>query len=205
MALIAAVPGIMDYLWIVPPKSSGKKRATQHGLVNLGMIMLFAIALYLRDPLKPAPVIILEGAGVILLLVSWWLGGTLVYRNQIGVDLRYEDAGKWKEIYLEQETGSIAVADNNELKTGQMKLLHVAGKRIVLGKTAEGYVAFDDRCTHRGGSLAAGTMICGVVQCPWHGSQFDSHSGAVKAGPATEGIKTYQISERNNKIFLEMP
>jgi nitrite reductase/ring-hydroxylating ferredoxin subunit len=81
----------------------------------------------------------------------------------------------------------------------------VAGKRIVLGRTADGYVAFDDRCTHRGGSLAGGTMICGTVQCPWHGSQFDSHSGAVKAGPATKGIETYQISERNNKIFLEIP
>jgi len=31
--LLAAIPGIIDYLFTVPPKSSGKKRATKHGLV----------------------------------------------------------------------------------------------------------------------------------------------------------------------------
>jgi nitrite reductase/ring-hydroxylating ferredoxin subunit len=42
----------------------------------------------------------------------------------------------------------------------------------VLARTEEGYVAFDDRCTHKGGSLAAGVMVWGTVQCLWHGSQF---------------------------------
>ncbi len=34
-ALIAAVPGFIDYFSTVPPNSSGKKRATKHMLVNL--------------------------------------------------------------------------------------------------------------------------------------------------------------------------
>jgi nitrite reductase/ring-hydroxylating ferredoxin subunit len=83
-----------------------------------------------------------------------------------------------------------------------MKLVHVRGKRIVLGKTENGYVAFDDHCTHRGGSLAGGAMICGTVQCPWHGSQFDVATGAVKAGPAKEKINTYTVNEVGGKIML---
>jgi nitrite reductase/ring-hydroxylating ferredoxin subunit len=51
-----------------------------------------------------------------------------------------------------------------------MKLLRIGDLRIVLGRTSDGYVAFDDRCTHRGGSLAGGVMVDGTVQCLWHGS-----------------------------------
>jgi nitrite reductase/ring-hydroxylating ferredoxin subunit len=43
-------------------------------------------------------------------------------------------------------------------------------------------------------------MVCGTVQCPWHGSQFDVRSGAVKAGPAKESIGTYQVEERDGKV-----
>jgi nitrite reductase/ring-hydroxylating ferredoxin subunit len=44
--------------------------------------------------------------------------------------------------------------------------------------------------------------MCNTVQCPWHGSQFDLISGAVKAGPAQEAIKTYTIKESQGKILL---
>jgi len=40
-----------------------------------------------------------------------------------------------------------------------------------------------DRCTHRGGPLSDGVLMCGTVQCPWHGSQFDVKTVEVKCGP----------------------
>jgi nitrite reductase/ring-hydroxylating ferredoxin subunit len=83
-----------------------------------------------------------------------------------------------------------------------MKLVHVNGRRIVLARTADGYVAFDDRCTHRGGSLAGGSMMCGRVQCPWHCSQFDVASGAVKAGPAEESIETFPVERTGDRIRI---
>ena len=131
-----------------------------------------------------------------------WIGGTLVYRNQIGVDIRYAHAGKWNEASYDASEGEIEVATKDELKINSMKLLHVRNKRIVLARTEDRYVAFDDRCTHRGGSLASGTTMCNTVQCPWHGSQFDLITGAVKAGPAQEAIKTYTIKESQGKILL---
>ena len=68
-----------------------------------------------------------------------------------------------------------------------MKLVHAGDKRIAVARTEKGYAAFQDRCTHRGGPLSDGVLICGTVQCPWHGSQFDVHTGEVKCGPADEG------------------
>jgi uncharacterized membrane protein len=40
-ALLAAVPGIIDYIYTVPPKSSAKKRAGRHGRINTGMVVIF--------------------------------------------------------------------------------------------------------------------------------------------------------------------
>jgi nitrite reductase/ring-hydroxylating ferredoxin subunit len=47
-------------------------------------------------------------------------------------------------------------------------------------------------------------MIGGVAQCPWHGSQFDCRSGAVKAGPATEAVETYRVREQEGKVMLSL-
>jgi uncharacterized membrane protein/nitrite reductase/ring-hydroxylating ferredoxin subunit len=205
-ALVAALPGLIDYFYTVPPVSSAKKRATQHGLINLLMVLIFAVAYALRNESTVSFTIVtgLELTGMILLGLSGWLGGTLVYRNQIGVDPRYAGAGKWNEAYLEVSGNLIEAAVEGELQTDQMKLLHIAGKRIVLGKTTDGYVAFEDRCSHKGGSLAGGMMICGTVQCPWHGSQFDCKTGKVKAGPAKDSIATYKTSVKDGKIYLSL-
>jgi uncharacterized membrane protein/nitrite reductase/ring-hydroxylating ferredoxin subunit len=203
-ALLAAVPGIIDYFYTVPPASSAKKRATAHGLINITVVALFAVALALKqNPEIGAWLIIgIEAVGVVLLGFAGYMGGTLVFRNQIGVYNRYADKGNWQESSVKQKTGTMEVATAGELKVDQMKLLHAADKRIVIGKTEKGYVAFDDRCTHKGGSLAGGVMICGTVQCPWHGSQFDVETGAVKAGPATKKINTYDIHEANGKVYV---
>jgi uncharacterized membrane protein/nitrite reductase/ring-hydroxylating ferredoxin subunit len=205
-ALIAAVPGFIDYFKTVPPKSSGKQRATRHMLANLTAVILFLAAWVVRDHVLQFPsvvVLVLEGLGVALLTIGGWMGGVLVNRNQIGVDHRYAEAGKWREQRVDSTSGQpLVVAQRDELKVNQMKLLHVDGERLVLGRTEEGYVVFHDRCTHRGGSLAGGVMIAGVVQCPWHGSQFDCSTGAVKAGPAEAPIRTYPVSESQGRVIL---
>ncbi len=96
-ALIAAVPGLIDYAHTVPPRSSAKTRATRHMLSMLGAVALFAVALWIR-PVMPAPpdwiTLGLEALGVGLIAVGGWMGGTLVGRNQISVDHRYAEAGK---------------------------------------------------------------------------------------------------------------
>ncbi|MGN6569756.1 MAG: Rieske 2Fe-2S domain-containing protein, partial [Flavipsychrobacter sp.] len=149
-----------------------------------------------------AVILIPEVIGFVLMSIAGWLGGTLVYRNQIGVDPRYAGAGKWKEAHLDVDGNRVEVCKADELKTDQMKLIHIKGQRIVIARTEDAYVAFDDQCSHKGGSLAGGSMICGTVQCPWHGSQFSVVDGQVKAGPAKESIKTYKTEEANGAIYL---
>ncbi|HEU4747407.1 MAG TPA: Rieske (2Fe-2S) protein, partial [Gemmatimonadaceae bacterium] len=145
----------------------------------------------------------LEGIGVIALMIGAWHGGTLVSRNQVSVDHRYANAGKWKDESVARPTGDAPVVVGAKgLEVDQMRLVRVGDKRIVVGRTAEGYVAFDDHCTHRGGSLAGGVMICGTVQCPWHGSQFAVATGEVKAGPAKEKISAYRVEAAGEDLRI---
>jgi nitrite reductase/ring-hydroxylating ferredoxin subunit/uncharacterized membrane protein len=206
--LVAAVPGLLDYLYAIPPNSSARARATQHLLVNVSALAAFALGWAFRDRATLVPgagTLLLEAAGVGLVTWGGWLGGTLVYRNQIGVDHRYARAGKWKELVIDaRPDGPIAVAREDELEIDQMKLLRVGGRRIVLARTEDGYAAFEDRCTHKGGPLSDGVLICGTVQCPWHGSQFDARTGAAKAGPASEPIRTYRVAVADGEVRLSL-
>jgi nitrite reductase/ring-hydroxylating ferredoxin subunit len=76
--------------------------------------------------------------------------------------------------------------------------------RIVLARTESGHMAFDDRCTHKGGPLSDGVLACGTVQCPWHGSQFEVATGAVARGPARHPIDTYDVAERDGRVWIQL-
>ena len=206
-ALLTAIPGLIDYVYTVPPRSSANTRATRHLLMMIAVVACFAAALWTRRSTTYTDVIVVgfELIGVGLLAVGGFMGGTLLTRNLIGIDHRYARAGKWSEArFVAQPGQAITVARRDELQVDQMKLLHVDHRRIVLARTEQGYVAFDDRCTHRGGSLAGGVMVCGTVQCLWHGSQFDVATGKVKAGPATADISVYQVTVRGDDVTLAL-
>ena len=193
--LFAAVPGLVDYIATVPPESSAKERATKHALINSSALALFAAGWALSGRFRRSA-LFLQSLGVGTMSVGSWMGGTLVVRNQIGVDHRYAKAGKWQEETREHgKTRALlsAAAADGALEVNQMKLVHAGGERVVVGRTEDGYAAFSDRCTHRGGPLSDGALICGTVQCPWHGSQFDVCTGDVKSGPAEKKIKTYEM------------
>jgi len=190
--LIAALPGVIDYYGSVPPQSSGRDRATKHALLNVTGLGLFAAGWLMgRGNERRAWPLLFQGLGTAVMSVAGYLGGTLVYRNQIAVDHRYADAGKWQEVSVEQRGEEALLSAAHGLGINQMKLVHAGGRRVAVGRIDEEYVAFQDRCTHKGGPLSDGVLACGTVQCPWHGSQFDVKTGAVKCGPATEEIEVY--------------
>lgn len=204
-AILAAIPGAIDYVYTVPPRSSGKRRARTHAVANVSALLLFAAGWSSRGLDAPPSVLSLslQLAGACALSYGGWQGGVLVTRNMASVDHRHAQAGKWREITIPAMVGSVIVGAPDELKAGQMKLVRCGNRRLVLARTEEGYAAFDDRCSHRGGSLADGVLIGHTVQCLWHGSQFDCHTGSVACGPAREAIETYPVAEKPDGIVIE--
>lgn len=192
MGLTAAVPGLLDYLESVPPKSSANDRALKHALLNTAALGLFTASWLLGRKRRTQTLpLVMQGLASAAMSVAGYMGGTLVYRNQIAVDHRYADAGKWIEEAATSTSGTTLAAAGESLTLNQMKLVHVDQERVVVARTEDGVRAFSDRCTHKGGPLSDGALMCGTVQCPWHGSQFDVKTGRVVCGPAKEDVRVY--------------
>jgi uncharacterized membrane protein len=86
-ALVAAVPGIIDYFGTVPSGTSARRTATQHGFSNVSALACFAMAQSKRrqDGSLPAAGMALALLGTGLLSLGGWLGGHLVYHEHIAV------------------------------------------------------------------------------------------------------------------------
>lgn len=85
--LLAAVFGLIDYLNI-PGGTRASRIGLLHGLVNLGVMILFAASWLLRRSSPEVPsmtAFALSFAGVAAALLGGWLGGELVERLGVGV------------------------------------------------------------------------------------------------------------------------
>jgi uncharacterized membrane protein len=101
--LLAAVFGLID--WLAIPKGTRAKRiGLWHGTGNVVIVLLFLVSWFLRLPQHAyAPDVVpflLALVGVLLALVTAWLGGELVYRLRVAVD---DDAGLDASSSLERE------------------------------------------------------------------------------------------------------
>lgn len=89
-ALLAAVPGFIDYASLRGRKV--KSLGTWHMIVNLTVVVLFAINFYLRTESgleatggSSTIPFALSLIGVVMLGISGWLGGEMVYVHGVGV------------------------------------------------------------------------------------------------------------------------
>jgi nitrite reductase/ring-hydroxylating ferredoxin subunit len=62
----------------------------------------------------------------------------------------------------------------------------------------------DDTCTHGPGSLSEGYVEDDIVECNFHGGQFNIKTGEVAAPPCMVPIKTYPTTVENGKVVIEV-
>jgi uncharacterized membrane protein len=85
-ALAAAVPGLIDLLSLPPNiRSTGIKHMT----INLIVVALFICNAWMRHgaPQDLKVPMILSGVALVLLVISGWLGGKMVYEAGVGVNV----------------------------------------------------------------------------------------------------------------------
>lgn len=84
-ALVAALFGFIDYA-TAPLSEGAKKTATTHMALNLTVVVIFAIAFYLRLGNATSTIgYVLTVLGVLILGASGYLGGKLVFEGGVGV------------------------------------------------------------------------------------------------------------------------
>ncbi len=87
-AVVAAVPGIVDYFGSVPRGTQAARHATWHAAFNSSALAAFVLARAEReaDGATTDRGLGLSLLGTLLLGAGGWLGGELVYHHHIGVD-----------------------------------------------------------------------------------------------------------------------
>jgi uncharacterized membrane protein len=88
--LAAVIPGLIDY-FSLPKESAARRTAFIHASLALVMLILFFISLLQHGrstaPLQPAwkSGFLFSLMGILVMLAVGWLGGSLVYKHQVGV------------------------------------------------------------------------------------------------------------------------
>jgi nitrite reductase/ring-hydroxylating ferredoxin subunit/uncharacterized membrane protein len=213
MALLAAIPGLVDWLDIRADHPA-KRTATTHMLLNLAAVGLFGINLLLRsgDPGQaPAPLLpfLLSFAGLAVIFYSGYLGGTLVYADGIAVGRHRRRTPTPERTLIETsgqaQAGFIPVAAAGSLQPGETLRVEVDGHVLAVVNLDGAFYAFQEFCTHRFGPLSEGSFNNHQVECPWHRSQFDVRTGKVVKGPAKVGLKTFEVTVRDGQIMVRTP
>ena len=71
------------------------------------------------------------------------------------------------------------LAQEDQIKEGEMHSYNTRIGRVALTRLNGKICAFENTCTHDGGSLEGGHLEGKEVVCPRHGARFDIETGAA--------------------------
>jgi len=189
-AVGAAITGITDWK---ETDAGPRNLGLTHALLNITATMLFAGSLIARKSEARSLGKGLALAGFSIVTLGAYLGGMLVYRDQIGVN---------HSLGQELSDRFTPICDENELKENKPHRVNFEDKRILLVKQQDIIFAIAEVCSHLGGPLAEGKLEGETIRCPWHGSCFSLRDGSVVDGPATHSQPCYEVRVRKGQVEL---
>lgn len=144
-----------------------------------------------------------RGSGIALSTVamgvasfSAYLGGTLSYRDGVGVD---------QTAFEDFPTAWTHVTDEVQLESGKPIRRSANGAGVMLVRHRDQIYALADRCSHRGCSLAEGQVRNGEITCSCHGSTYALANGSLVRGPATAPQPSLEVRVRDGKVEVRRP
>jgi nitrite reductase/ring-hydroxylating ferredoxin subunit/uncharacterized membrane protein len=188
-AVAAAITGVTDWS---ETDGRAKRIGLAHGVLNLSAAGLYGISLFLRGRARQKAIgFSMMAFGVVM--TAAYLGGHLVYGEQIGVD----HTATADQAQPEKFT---AVLPASDLVEGKPTKVFAGSAAIVLVKLGETIHALRDTCTHLGGPLSEGKVEGDSIRCPWHGSRFCLTDGRVLDGPAVFAERLFDVRVRDEQI-----
>ncbi len=104
----------------------------------------------------------------------------------------------------------VKVAETSEIPLGQMKVVKLAEKEVLIANVNGVYHAIGNTCTHMEGDLSKGILEGNTVTCPKHRAKFDITTGKVVSGPKIlfmhpkiEDVPAYVVKVEGKDILLE--
>jgi nitrite reductase (NADH) small subunit len=95
------------------------------------------------------------------------------------------------------------------------------GRGLALVRRADRWWALRDACPHQGARLSAGVLTgtvppClpgeeirmeedePVVVCPWHGWEYDVHTGCSLHEPQRHRVRAYPVKVEENRVWVDV-
>lgn len=113
------------------------------------------------------------------------------------------------------------VARASDIPPGSRRLVHVAGRDIVVFNLDGELFALSDKCPHRGGSLSKGKLTGlvessapgtyrysrpgEIIRCPWHNWEFDVRTGRSWCDPKRLRLINYAVSVEAGATLVQGP
>jgi nitrite reductase/ring-hydroxylating ferredoxin subunit/uncharacterized membrane protein len=191
-AVGAAVTGLTDWKEI---SQEARRAGLVHGVLNLVSAGLYLCSSLQRAKGKRGWARAFSYAAYGISGASAWLGGHLVYANQVGVE---RTAGRKPPAEF---VPLLPVAD---LEEGKPRRADHEGYPIVLVKKGERIYALAEMCSHLGGPLADGPVEGDCIRCPWHGSLFSLEDGSVKESPATRPQAVFETRVARGQVEVRL-
>ena len=98
----------------------------------------------------------------------------------------------------------VLVGQAEEIPEGERKIVELAGRSIGIFHHAGSWYAVHNRCLHRGGPVATGSLQGDVLTCPWHGYQYNLTNGQLLQDPKAK-LDQYPVEVRDGEIYLKIP
>ncbi|MEJ7829694.1 MAG: Rieske 2Fe-2S domain-containing protein [Segetibacter sp.] len=190
-AVGSAITGLTDWTGTTKKK---RKIGLMHGILNLSATALYATSLILRNrKTSRNTAITLATLGYGVTAIAAYLGGHLVYNEQVGVD----HTATSEEYPME----FVSVLPENDLVENNMRCVKTGEIPVLLVRKKGKIFAIANTCSHLGGPLSEGKLLDDCrVKCPWHGSVFSLEDGSVVDGPATEPQPKFDVRINNGQI-----
>jgi len=171
-AVCSAITGLTDWS---ETDARPRRVGMAHAFLNVGATVLFAGSLLSRGRGSRGAGRRLAMAGYLAVMAAAFLGGDLVFHEQVGVD---HSSGR------ELPEKFTAVLGESDLPERKPRRVLYKETPLLLVKSGQEVYCLAETCAHLGGPLSEGKLRDGSVICPWHGSRFDLETGEVLDGPS---------------------
>lgn len=98
---------------------------------------------------------------------------------------------------------TLTLGEPNNLQPGEAASLDLPdGNQVAVFNVDGEYYAIENFCPHKGAPLSEGQLCGHIIECSWHGWQFDVRTGECLT--VNEKIKTYQVHIDDGVLKIEM-
>ena len=103
------------------------------------------------------------------------------------------------------EPRRLELCRTTEVEDGGALRVEAGGLVLAVFNVSGTFFVTDDACTHGPGSLAEGYLDGEVVECNFHGGQFNVRTGEVVSPPCMVPVRSYPVIVEDGRVIIDLP